>query len=104
MYGTLTDYVTYSSYLVKVLSLYRERGIHFYGISLQNEPLNAHAVYPAMYLSSADAIRLTKLVGPKLRVHSSPSPSQHPTFASISQRTHNTGQRLYPCEVNGVRS
>ena len=102
MYGTLTDYVTYSSYLVKVLSLYRERGIHFYGISLQNEPLNAHAVYPAMYLSAADAIRLTKLVGPKLRVHSSP-PSQHPP-SPLSHSAHNTGQRLYPCEVNGVRS
>ena len=69
------DFGTHSSYLVKVLSLYRERGIHFYGLSLQNEPLFDRAVYPCMYLSATDAIRLTKLTGPKLRVSFPPIPN-----------------------------
>nr|MDA3852177.1 hypothetical protein [Spirochaetaceae bacterium] len=59
-------YSLYADYLVKALLAYREHGIEFDGLTVQNEPLNFSATWPSMYMSS-DAQRsfLTYLI-PKL--------------------------------------
>jgi len=64
--GTLSDPTTYAKYYVKVLQDYKQIGINFWAISLQNEPLNGANSYPVMLLEPSQEVQLLQILGPLL--------------------------------------
>ncbi|MEN6384132.1 MAG: glycoside hydrolase family 30 beta sandwich domain-containing protein [Phycisphaerales bacterium] len=67
--GSLIDddnvYNTYANYFVRYIQAYANLGIDIHAITVQNEPLLASSDYPVMAMSTAEQIRLIKLVGQK---------------------------------------
>jgi len=57
----------YADYFIKFIEAYKNEGIEFYAITLQNEPQFDMAKYPCMRMSASDQIKLIKILGPKLK-------------------------------------
>jgi glucosylceramidase len=68
--GTLRseNYQTMAGYFVKFIKAYGHAGVPIFGVTLQNEPLNAEANYPSLLMSSSEqAAFLGSALGPAFR-------------------------------------
>jgi len=63
-FGSLKLFATYARYLVRTVQAYSVQGIRFFGLTLQNEPLNEPNDYPVMRMSAKDQIKLVQMLGP----------------------------------------
>lgn len=86
--NTLIDshraYLTYATYLAKVVSFFKFQGLPMSYLTLQNEPLWGYGPHPGMYLSAASYSRLAKevkkLVGDSVKILTYDHNWDHPEF------------------------
>ena len=57
----------YANYFIRIIEAYKNEGIEFHSITLQNEPQFDAARYPCMRMDAKDQIKLVSLLGPKLK-------------------------------------
>jgi len=86
-------YDTYAKYLIRVLEVYRDRGLNIQYLTLQNEPLfGTSSEYPGMYLSKENAVRLQRALLPKLKDYN----SKNGRSVSVLAYDHNWDHPEYP--------
>jgi len=84
-------YNLYAEYLIKTIQAFKEEGVLFDTITLQNEPLHDSADYPCMFMSPTDQAKLVKILGLKLR--------EGGLGTKILLYDHNWDEYEYPKEV-----
>ena len=87
-----TVYETYAKYLFKVIDLYNNVGIKFFGLSIQNEPLNGENSYPVMYMSPDNQIQLINILGPMIK-------NSKYSYVKLIIYEHNWDNTAYPIQV-----
>eukprot|EP01083_Nonionella_stella_P122409 368271_1 len=91
-WGELADYETYARYLARVIDLYHDIGIDFWGLSIQNEPYNEPNSWPVMRMSAQNQTHLVSLLGPLLQDKSFAVPR-------LMVYEHNWENAQYPIDV-----